>query len=104
MAQDFSDLLIYIPDKETFIIISEGTGDNLLREDYKNGYQDYILYDIFDTSDIFDRLDLNDITGGMIMYRHLIQAKYKNLVELVPDVLEDVFDSRSLSFYVLARN
>ena len=35
-------LLLYVPEREQFVRISYGTGDNLSSEDIEEGYDDYL--------------------------------------------------------------
>lgn len=96
----FDDILVYVPEKETFIIIAEGTGDNLLPEDMDEGYVDYINYYTFDKTDIFEENAFYDC-GGMIMYKELIQEKFTDIRQVIPEVLFDIFEQKGINFIVL---
>ena len=98
----FSDIMLYIPKTETIITISEGTGDNLLDEDIADGYVDYLNYDIGDVADILSERNLPD-DGGMIMYKELIQEKFSDLKETIPDVLEDIYGTKNIKYQILGR-
>ncbi len=101
-VENYADIYVYIPDKKKIIYISEGTGDNLLREDIAEGYVDYINYTIYDLDNgkgyvdyinytIYD-LDngIEESDGGMIMLKELFQRKYLCAKDCIPDVLEFV--------------
>lgn len=66
------DILIRFPEEKLFIFASEGTGDNLLREDIEDGYVDYVNWTSY-------RLDLDageplfsEKDGGMMMSKKYI--------------------------------
>lgn len=103
MTENFLDILVYVPERETFIVISEGTGDNLLDEDYEMGLKDYIIYDYFDLVDVFDK-QINMI-GGMVMYPYLIQEKHDDLADYIEDVVMDIFDTDvgELEYQIIGR-
>lgn len=75
-------MLIITKDTEKLITIIEGTGDNLMDEDIKDGYTDYVMTSIY-------RVDGEDIVledGGQM----LSQTPIKDLEEdeLVKRVLD----------------
>ena len=51
--------------------ITEGTGDNLSEEDIKEGYVDYIYYDVYDNIQGIANEDIVD--GGMILLEKIYQ-------------------------------
>ena len=59
----------YIPKYETTIIAEEGTGDNLLREDYEQGYVDYINITVLDR-------DGEELDGGMLLLKDYFSNLY----------------------------
>ena len=91
------DLTIFVPAMREIIRIEEGTGENLLPEDRADGYVDYINYDRYDAAAIAE----DPLDGGMVMYKEYIRDKYSSMIEAVPDILEEVYDNRDLSFIVL---
>ena len=58
------DMVIELKDGRV-ITLSEGTGDNLLREDIEEGYVDYLYYNIY--SNILSYRDDEEFDGGMIL-------------------------------------
>lgn len=103
MTENFLDILVYVPARETFIVMSEGTGDNLLDEDYEMGLKDYIIYDYFGLDEVLDR-KINMI-GGMVMYPYLIQEKHDDLADYIEDVVMDIFDTDvgELKYQIIGR-
>ena len=98
--RDFSDILLFIPEKELFVSIAEGTGDNLLPEDIEAGYADYINYEVLTAKELWEH---DDGYGGMIMYTELVQEKFYELEECIPEVLYDAFEEDNIPFTIIAR-
>ena len=71
-------------DKDLYIKVSEGTGDNLLKEDIVNGYVDYYNYDIYQTLDSLENDEPCD--GGM----ELLTDYYQDLFHSEDEVIRDV--------------
>lgn len=103
VTKNFLDILVYVPERETFIVMSEGTGDNLLDEDYEMGLKDYIIYDYFGLDEVLDK-EIN-MDGGMIMYPYLIQEKHDDLADYIEDVIMDMFntDEGELEYQIIGR-
>lgn len=90
MEQVSSYILVW--NEETgFIRINEGDGSNLLKEDIKEGYVDYIMYDMLE----YDGIDLVENDGGQVMltkpYQEMFsdkEAVVKYMVDAgwIPDV------------------
>lgn len=70
--------------KDLYIKVSEGTGDNLLKEDIVNGYVDYYNYDIYQTLDSLENDEPCD--GGM----ELLTDYYQDLFHSEDEVIRDV--------------
>ena len=92
-------LFVYVPagGAEKLVVIEEGTGDNLLKEDISSGYIDYVNYSIgrisLSAPDIEEPVfsfELED--GGMVMFREYVQDM--TVGKLVCAVLEDAGDGR----------
>jgi len=101
MTKNFLDILVYVPERETFIVMSEGTGDNLLKEDFEAGLEDYIIYDYFTLYDVLNREI--DMVGGMVMYPYLIQEKHDDLEDYIKDIIMDIFDTDKLNYQIIGR-
>lgn len=61
----FGGLLIFVQDANKFVRISYGTGDNLLREDRVEGYDDYIYIVVDEFNDGWEE----DVDGGQMMLK-----------------------------------
>ena len=59
----FVAILAWLKSKKTFLKVQSGTGDNLLKEDIREGYVDYYLWSTFrpDCIDIDDELDMYSV-------------------------------------------
>ena len=68
------------------LLVEEGTGDNLLREDREEGYVDYLNWY---EGVLFDGNFVQTGDGGMILYREPIACKKKGLIDCLKDVIND---------------
>lgn len=68
-----------------FVRISEGTGDNLLPEDRKNGYIDYINYEFLE----YDSGELIESGGGMILLKEYYQDMFDSVNNLVKFLIHE---------------
>lgn len=73
--------------KGEFVHFEEGTGDNLLKEDIREGYVDYLNWTKF----VFDAEEFREEDGGMILYKEPVKDVFKRLADAIPDVLRDVY-------------
>lgn len=94
--EEYSDIFIFIPEKRQVIRIAEGSGDNLLHEDIKNGYVDYIYYDQYELG-----ADAMEIGGGLILLEEMLRDKYCCMADCIPDVLDMAYGC-SIEFIILA--
>ena len=64
-------ILAWLKSKKTFLKVQSGTGDNLLREDIREGYVDYCLWSIFrpDCIDTDGELDMICLDSGMFLFK-----------------------------------
>ena len=92
----YDTIYIYIPAFKQIIKISEGSGDNLLEEDLKAGYVDYIYYDTYEMLGGIRELD-----GGMIMLKEPFQEKFTCTADAIPDVLDMAYNNDLLEFVIL---
>lgn len=79
-----SDFWLVSEDHDTYIHVTEGTGQNLLDEDEAEGYVDYIYYTIFDSLTDINNDEESD--GGQIMLKELYVDHTQE--EIVKSVLE----------------
>lgn len=93
---NFNDVLIYLPEVRQLMVISEGTGDNILEEDEDEGVVDYIMYYIHDVE-----MDFPEVDGGQMMTTEMVRNMYSSLTEAIPDILEFHFDNRNIPYTLL---
>ena len=100
---DFDDVYIFVPSAAPaigqIIRISEGSGDNLLKEDIKVGYKDYINYEIYDVEQ-----DMPEVDNGMVLYKELVQKKFEKLADTIPDVLAVEYGNTKIRYITLDGN
>lgn len=60
-------MVVYI-EPSIYITAVEGTGDNLLPEDIADGYNDYVMTNVYE----HDGADLNEIDGGQMLSQTMI--------------------------------
>lgn len=68
---DNGEALLVFSEKGLIVHAQSGTGDNLLREDLKAGYVDYIDWTSYRPTIVFD-LELEEVDGGMAMFKKYI--------------------------------
>ena len=69
----YADVFIYVPSANQILRIEEGGGTNLLKEDEKAGYVDYIYYDQYELDGQMTNSD-----GGMITLTELFRDKFRS--------------------------
>lgn len=64
-------ILAWVKSAKAFLKVQAGTGDNLLEEDFREGFTDYCLWSTFrpDCIDIDGELDMECLDSGMVMFR-----------------------------------
>ena len=67
-----------------FVKINEGTGDNLLPEDEKDGYVDYIMFDLIE----YDGYDFVETDGGQVMLEELYQEKFHSVEDVIRHMVD----------------
>ena len=77
-------MLIWINDADVLVTAVEGTGDNLLDEDIKEGYRDYIMTNVYAR----DGHEIVENDGGQLM-----------LEKMYADMEEDEIIKRVLDFW-----
>jgi hypothetical protein len=96
MTNSYDDIFIYVPDFRQIVRIAEGTGDNLLYEDRKVGYVDYIYYEQHELS-----IDLPEVDGGQVMLTELLRDQFKSMLECIPKVLDMAYGDADLEYMLL---
>lgn len=92
----YNDIFIFVPEKKEIIRITEGTGDNLLKEDRKEGYIDYINYEQYALEQ-----DLPDVDSGMVMLKEYFRDQFTCTEECIPLVLDMAYDDSCLNYILL---
>ena len=95
---NYNDIFIFVPSANEIIRIAEGSGDNLLKEDIKEGYVDYIIYEQYELD-----IDMPESDGGQVMLTELFREKYTCTEDCVPDVLDMAYDNSELEYIVLEK-
>ena len=80
----FGDVVLYNAYVQVFFNVAFGTGDNLDADDINNGYDDYIMVEMYK----LDGTDVEEIDGGQIM-----------LTKLVADMTHEEFKQAVLDFW-----
>lgn len=92
----FDTIHIYVPAMKQIIRISEGSGDNLLDEDIKAGYVDYIYYGQHAVS-----IDLPEVDGGQVMLTKRFQEQFSCTKDAIPHVLDMAYGDSTIPYIVL---
>lgn len=92
------DVFVFVPSSNQIVMIAEGTGDNLLREDIAQGYVDYINYEQYSVEQDFPQMD-----GGMILKKEYLSDTYSSLKDAIPEVLDMAYGNKDLDYTVLER-
>ena len=92
----FDTIHIYVSDTKQLIRISEGTGDNLLEEDIKAGYVDYIYYEQYELGP-----DIREVDGGQVMLTKLFRELFTCTKDAIPHVLDMAYCNDLLEYIVL---
>lgn len=68
-------ILAWIKSKNAFLKIQAGTGDNLLKEDIREGYVDYCLWSTFkpECIDIDGELAMECLDSGMVLFKEKLK-------------------------------
>lgn len=95
--EGFEPVWFWVPLQSALIYMQEGTGDNLLPEDEKEGYVDYIDYTCFD----IDSGDISEGNGGQMMMTVPVQEKYGCLADAIPDILDFEYNKMTMDAQIL---
>lgn len=97
LPDGYDDIYAYIPGLNRIVHVSEGTGDNLLKEDADEGYVDYLNYTCYELDG-----GVEESEGGMVLFRSLIHDKFHCLGEALPMVFEEAYDDSVQGFVLLS--
>jgi hypothetical protein len=81
--------------------MQEGTGDNLTDEDVKDGFVDYLYYDLFDLSNAQEKDETLEAytethepdDGGILLLRQMVRNQFYRLEDAVYHMMDFVFAS-----------
>ncbi len=70
-------ILAWVKSAKAFLKVQAGTGDNLLEEDFREGYVDYCLWSTFkpECIDIDGELDMECLDSGMVLFKECCNSK-----------------------------
>ena len=77
-------LIILTKDVCNYVLLEEGTGDNLNDDDIKDGYVDYVNYSFGH----FEENTFIDVDGGMLLRKTLIRDSNEGLVSVIQDFIK----------------
>ena len=97
--KELDPVSLFIPECNQIVIIKEGSGDNLSREDREEGFVDYIYY----TQYSLNNGDIEEVDGGMILQKSYLADTYSSLRLVISDVLDMAYDSKDTPYVVLAK-
>lgn len=85
-----------------FFVTNALEGYNLLREDIKEGYTDYVLWSTFkpESLDIDGELDMECLDSGMLLIKESSPA---NNGELISEILQQAYDNQKLNTILLLK-
>lgn len=94
MIANAYELLIWVPEYQSMVYMQEGSGEQLLPEDYANGYNAYIDY----TVSIFEDNVFHEDDGGIYMYRG--SSNWQNQIG---NTLKYIFDTDKVPNYYMLK-
>ena len=77
-------LIVLTKDVCNYVLLEEGTGDNLNDDDIKDGYVDYVNYSFGH----FEENTFIDVDGGMLLRKTLIRDSNEGLVSVIQDFIK----------------
>ncbi len=98
--KELDPIAVFVLKHNEILLISEGSGCNLSKEDIENGMKDYINIDAYTFSD--GVMDVRD--GGELLYEYYIRDKHSSLEELIPDALTLLYNDKEEIEYTVLDN
>lgn len=94
-------LLAWEKEKQIFLKVQAGTGDDLLHEDREQGYVDYVLWSIFEPDDLEldSELTMNCIGNGMVMTKSPTSE-----LDALDACCRDAFNASPKNLVILMKN
>ena len=94
--EGYDDLFLYVPEARQAIRIAEGSGDNLLEEDIREGYVDYIYYEQHEAG-----VGMPVVNGGQILLKDQLRDRYWCMAGCIPEVLDMAYGDSGLEYMIL---
>lgn len=94
--EGYGDILLYVPETRQVIRIAEGSGDNLLKEDIREGYVDYIYYEQHEVG-----AGMPVVDGGQILLEEWLRDRYQCMAGCIPDVLDMAYGDSRMEYMIL---
>ena len=86
---DTKDMVIIDPKQRCMVVVSEGTGDNLLDEDVEQGYKDYAMLSLY----TIDGDELALVDSGQMMTD-----------KLIADMTDQEYAEQAMSYFDLNKD
>ena len=94
--EGYEDILLYVPETRQVIRIAEGSGDNLLEEDIREGYVDYIYYEQHEAG-----VGMPVVNGGQILLKDQLRDRYWCMAGCIPEVLDMAYGDSGPEYMIL---
>lgn len=95
--EGYDDLFIFVSSVKQIIRIAEGGGENLLQEDIKEGYVDYIYYEQYELDN-----GMPEVDGGQVLLKETLRDKYQCMADCIQDVLDMAYGNALVDCLILA--
>ncbi len=92
----YDDIYLFIPVMGQIVRIAEGAGDNLLPEDIRDGYVDYIYYEQYGLG-----AGMPGVDGGQVLLDRPLRERYCCMAECIPDVLDMAYGDDMVGHIIL---
>ncbi|WP_146040115.1 hypothetical protein [Acetatifactor muris] len=94
--EGYGELFLFVPEMGQVIRISEGTGDNLFKEDEEAGYVDYIIYEQHGLSTGMPVVD-----GGQVLLEGMFRDLFRCTADCIPRVLDMAYGNDAFNCVIL---
>lgn len=84
-----NESMVFIPKINTFVYVTEGSGDNLSSEDIDNGFVDYLYIETY----IYEDRELKEYDGGQLLLSKYFVDKYETEDGYIKDAIRFMFDA-----------
>lgn len=84
-----NEIMVYIPELKIFLMVSEGSGENLSVKDMENGSVDYTYIETYNYED----RELVEVDGGIQLLSKPFNEMYLDIKDCLKDAMEFMFSS-----------